>query len=176
MQTIDRKEFVQGVAAHGVATVAEIPYGKEGSDMKKTELKSKKHMVKVIGKPVCEIPPSRSIIKNVHSQGGEIGEVYIGRQTIIAGKDLSLCPNSQVALKVNYPVEAMMYVCEIVSATPEKIVVESPKRFETKYMRESAIGLTGEVILYLNDPRRRNRQAAHGSRFKVKFVRPQKGK
>ena len=70
----------------------------------------------------------------------------------------------------------MMYACEIVSATPEKIVVESPKRFETKYMRESAIGLTGEVILYLNDPRRRNRQAAHGSRFKVKFVRPPKGK
>ena len=25
-------------------------------------------------------------------------------------------------------------------------------------------------------PRRRNRQAAHGSRFKVKFVRPPKGK
>ena len=65
-----------------------------------------------------------------------------------------------------------MYACEIVSATPEKIVVESPKRFETKYMRESAIGLTGEIVLYLHDPRRRNRQAAHGSRFKVKFVRP----
>ena len=30
-----------------------------------------------------------------------------------------------------------------------------------------------EVVLYLYDPRRRNRQAAHGSRFKVKFVRPQ---
>ena len=59
---------------------------------------------------------------------------------------------------------------------PEKIVVESPKRFETKYMRESAIGLTGEIVLYLHDPRRRNRQAAHGSRFKVKFVRPPKGK
>ena len=75
--------------------------------------KSKKHEVKVIGKPVCEIPPSRSIIKNAHSQGGEIGEVYIGRQIIIEGKDLSLCPHSQ---------------------------------------------------------------AAHGSRFKVKFVRPPKGK
>ena len=37
--------------------------------------KSKKHTVMVIGKPVCEIPPSRSIIKNAHSQGGEIGEV-----------------------------------------------------------------------------------------------------
>ena len=130
----------------------------------------------MIGKPVCEIPPSRSIIKNAHSQGGEIGEIYIGRQIIIEGKDLSLCPNSQVALKVNYPIEAMMYACEIVSATSEKIVVESPKRFETKYMRESAIGLTGEVVLYLNDPRHRNRQAAHGSRFKVKFVRPPKGK
>ena len=35
---------------------------------------------------------------------------------------------------------------------------------------------TGEVVLYLHDPRRRNRQAAHGSRFKVKFVRPPKGK
>ena len=43
-------------------------------------------------------------------------------------------------------------------------------------MRESAIGLTGEVVLYLHDPRRRNRQAAHGSRFKVKFVRPPKGR
>ena len=120
--------------------------------------------------------PSLNRIRNAHSLGGEIGEVYIGRQIIIEGKDLSLCPNSQVALKVNYPVEAMMYACEIVSATPEKIVVESPKRFETKYMRESAIGLTGEVVLYLHDPRRRNRQAAHGSRFKVKFVRPPKGK
>ena len=68
----------------------------------------------------------------------------------------------------------MMYACEIVSATSEKIVVESSKRFETKYMRESVIGLTGEVVLYLNDPR--HRQAAHGSRFKVKFVRPPKGK
>ena len=27
-----------------------------------------------------------------------------------------------------------------------------------------------------NDPLRPNRQAAHGSRFKVKFVRPPKGK
>ena len=41
-----------------------------------------------------------------------------------------------------------------------------------KYMRESVIGLTGEIILYLNDPRNRRRQAAHGSRFKVKFARP----
>ena len=137
--------------------------------------KSKKHTVEVLGNPVCEIPPSRSIIKNAHSQGGEIGEVYIGRQIIIEGKDLSLCPNSQVALRVNYPVETMMYNCEIISATSEKIVVESPKRFETKYMRESAIGLTGEIVLYLNDPRRRNRQAAHGSRFKIKFARPPKG-
>ena len=55
-------------------------------------------------------------------------------------------------------------------------MVESPKRFETKYMRESAIGLTGEIVLYLNDPRHRHRQAAHGSRFKVKFVRPPKGR
>ena len=69
-----------------------------------------------------------------------------------------------------------MYACEIVSATPEKIVVESPKHFETKYMRESAIGLTGEIVLYLHDPRRPLRQPAHGSRFKVKFVRPPKGK
>ena len=69
-----------------------------------------------------------------------------------------------------------MYACEIVSATPEKIVAEFPKRFETKYMRESAIGLTGDVVLYLLDPRRRNRQAAHGNRFKVKFVRLPSGK
>ena len=43
-------------------------------------------------------------------------------------------------------------------------------------MRESAIGLTGEVVLYLNDPRHRHRQAAHGILFKVKFVRSLKGK
>jgi len=43
-----------------------------------------------------------------------------------------------------------------------------------KYMRESVIGLTGEVILYLHDPDKRRKQAAHGSRFKVKFVRPPK--
>ena len=41
-----------------------------------------------------------------------------------------------------------------------------------KYMRESVIGLTGEVVLYLHDSRRPHRQPAHGSRFKVKFVRP----
>lgn len=40
MQKIDRKEFVQGVAALGVATAAGISFGKEGEDMKKTELKT----------------------------------------------------------------------------------------------------------------------------------------
>ena len=39
-------------------------------------------------------------------------------------------------------------------------------------MRESAIGLTGEVVLYLDDP---HHQSAHGIRFKVKFVRPSRG-
>lgn len=43
---------------------------------------------KAVCKPVCEIPPSRSIIKNAHSQGGEIGEVYIGRQIIIEGSKM----------------------------------------------------------------------------------------
>ena len=43
---------------------------------------------KTVYKPVCEIPPSRSIIKNAHSQGGEIGEVYIGRQIIIEGSKM----------------------------------------------------------------------------------------
>lgn len=41
-------------------------------------------------------------------------------------------------------------------------------------LRESAIGLTGEIVLYLPDPRHRARQAVHGSRLKVKFVRPPK--
>ena len=54
------------------------------------------------------------------------------------GEDFALCPNSQVALKVNYPVQEMMYACEIVSATSEKIVVESPKRFETNASRSSS--------------------------------------
>ena len=136
--------------------------------------KSKRHTIKVIGKPVCEIPLSRSIIKDIHSQGAEIGEVFIGRQIILEGKGLSPCPHTQVALKVDYPVESMMYDCPIVSQTPDQIVVESPKRFQMKYMRESVIGLTGEVVLYLHDSRRPHRQPAHGSRFKVKFVRPPK--
>ena len=42
--------------------------------------------------------------------------------------------------------------------------------------RRSTCANAGEVVLYLHDPRRRNRQAAHGSRFKVKFVRPPMGK
>ena len=118
----------------------------------------------------------KPVIKDVHSQGAEIGEVFIGRQIILVGRDLSPCPYTQVALKVDYPVGSMMYDCPIVSQAPDQIVVESPKRFQMKYMRESVIGLTGEIVLYLNDPRRRNRQPAHGSRFKVKFVRPPKGK
>ena len=36
----DRKEFVQGIAALGVATAAGISLGKEDNDMKKTELKT----------------------------------------------------------------------------------------------------------------------------------------
>ena len=32
----------------------------------------------------------------------------------VEGKGLSLCPNSQVALKVNYSAQEMMYACEIV--------------------------------------------------------------
>ena len=40
MQKIDRKEFVQGVATLGVATVTGISLGKEGNNMKKTELKT----------------------------------------------------------------------------------------------------------------------------------------
>ena len=138
--------------------------------------KSKKHTVEVLGKPVCEIPPSRSIIKNAHSEGGGIGEVYIGRQIIIEGKDLSLSPESQVALQVNYPVGPMMYGCKILSASSNMIIVESPDRFQKRYMRESAIGLTGQVVIYLNDRHNRRRQTAHGSRFTVKFVEPPKKK
>ena len=38
---------------------------------------------------------------------------------------------------------------------------------------ETTIGSLKPIIMfYLHDPHRRNRQAAHGSRFKVKFVRP----
>ena len=40
MQKIDRKEFVQGVAALGVATVVDISFGEENRNMKKTELKT----------------------------------------------------------------------------------------------------------------------------------------
>ena len=40
MQKIDRKEFVQGVAALSVSVAAGISFGKEGSNMKKTELKT----------------------------------------------------------------------------------------------------------------------------------------
>ena len=40
MQKIDRKEFVQGVAALGVATAAVVAFGKEGKGMKKTDLKT----------------------------------------------------------------------------------------------------------------------------------------
>ena len=40
MKKIDRKEFVQGVAALGVATTVDIAFGKEVNDMKKTELKT----------------------------------------------------------------------------------------------------------------------------------------
>ena len=40
MQKIDRKAFVQGVAALGVATAATVSFGKEGKDMKKTDLKT----------------------------------------------------------------------------------------------------------------------------------------
>ena len=40
MQKIDRKAFVQGVAALGVATAAVVSFGKEGKDMKKTDLKT----------------------------------------------------------------------------------------------------------------------------------------
>ena len=42
---------------------------------KKSRLKKKtpaEGTEKAVYKPVCEIPPSRSIIKNAHSQGGEI--------------------------------------------------------------------------------------------------------
>ena len=39
MQKIDRKEFVQGVAALGVATVTGISFGKEGGNMKKNLVK-----------------------------------------------------------------------------------------------------------------------------------------
>ncbi|MCQ2122463.1 MAG: hypothetical protein MJY78_11625 [Fibrobacter sp.] len=138
--------------------------------------KSKNHALMVIGKPVCEIPPSRSIIKNAHSQGAKLGEVYLGRQIILEGNYLSPCPFAQVALKVNYPVASMMYNCEIIETSPDRIVVESPKHFEKKYMRDSATGLMGEVVLYLNDSKHPHRQSAHGSRFKVKFVCPPKGK
>ena len=40
MQKIDRKEFVQGVAALSVSAAVGISFGKEGSNMKKTELKT----------------------------------------------------------------------------------------------------------------------------------------
>ena len=136
--------------------------------------KCKTQDVKIIGEPVCEIPITRSIIKDAHSYGAGRGEVYIRRQIILEGKNLGLTPHSQVALSVDYPVGKAQFACEIADANPDCITVESPRRFAMKYMRESVIGLTGEVILYLHDPDKRRKQAAHGSRFKVKFVRPPK--
>ena len=40
MQKIDRREFAQGVAALGVSVAAGSSFGKEGNNMKKTELKT----------------------------------------------------------------------------------------------------------------------------------------
>ena len=40
MKELDRRKFVQGVAALGAATAAGIAFGKEAGDMKKTELKA----------------------------------------------------------------------------------------------------------------------------------------
>ena len=40
MQKIDRKEFVRGVAALSVSEAVGISFGKEGNNMKKTELKT----------------------------------------------------------------------------------------------------------------------------------------
>ena len=40
MQKIDRKKFVQGIAALGAATAVGSSFGKEGKAMKKTELKA----------------------------------------------------------------------------------------------------------------------------------------
>ena len=108
----------------------------------------------------------------MHSHGAGPSEVYIGRQIILEGKDLTLNPNSRVALSVDYPVGTATFACEIADYGPDYIIVESPRRFAMKYMRESVIGLTGEIILYLHEPRNRRRQAAHGSHFKVKFTRP----
>ena len=138
--------------------------------------KSKRHNLKILGTPICEVPITHSVMKSVHSQGSDCGIVYPGWEIIIEGKGLRLGQCDQVALKVDYPVESMMYSCPIVSQAPDRIVVESPKRFQMKYMRESVIGLTGEIVLYLHDSRRPHRQPAHGSRFKVKFVRPPEGK
>ena len=69
-----------------------------------------------------------------------------------------------------------MYGCKILSASSNMIIVESPDRFQKRYMRESAIGLTGQVVIYFNDRHNRRRQTAHGSRFTVKFVEPPKKK
>ena len=137
--------------------------------------KSKKHRVEVVGIPTCEIPLSHSVIKDVHSYGAEVGIVYPGREIYICGKDLNLGPYAQIALQVNYPVHATTWDCEIVSTARDEIIVNSPKAFRAAYMKESAYGLAGEIILYRNDAKPRQ-QSAHGSRFKVSFRKPPKGK
>ena len=52
MQKVDRKEFVQGVAALSVSVAAGISFGKGGRNMKKTELKAlaKENAFDLIGK------------------------------------------------------------------------------------------------------------------------------
>ena len=52
MKELDRRKFVQGVAALGAATAAGIAFGKEAGDMKKTELKAlaKENAFDLIGK------------------------------------------------------------------------------------------------------------------------------
>lgn len=136
--------------------------------------KSKRHDLKVLGTPICEVPIAHSVMKSVHSQGSDCGIVYPGWEIIIEGKGLRLGQYDQVALKVDFPVHSATYACDVIINDDETIMVDAPKAFRQKYMRESVYGLTGEVILYQNHPERPHKQAAHGSRFKVKFAKPPK--
>ena len=72
MQKIDRKEFVQGVAALGAATAVGISFGKEGKDMKKAYLKTlaSENAFDFIGKSILE--------KWYGTQpGGSLHDVYV---------------------------------------------------------------------------------------------------
>ena len=72
MQKIDCKEFVQGVAALGMATVTGISFGEGGKDMKKKELKT------LAGENAFDLIDKSILAKWYGPQpGGSLHDVYV---------------------------------------------------------------------------------------------------